>query len=313
MIEMRGVTKRYGDVRALDGIDLDVAPGEVVAVLGPNGAGKTTAISVMLGLTRPTSGTVRCFGGDPARFEARSRVGVMLQESGVPAALRVCEVVGLFQRYYPYTLPLDELLARADLTVKRDAPVSTLSGGQRQRLYFALAIAGDPDLVFLDEPTVALDVSARRAFWEQVEGFAELGKTVLFSTHYLDEADAVARRVVVVDHGRVIAEGTPREIKRLVADTTVRFHADVDLERMRALPGVQRADLEDGFVVIATNEPEALLRRLFADGVAVRDLRVTDSDLEAAFVHLTNRGVHGAASGAQASGAQASGARRVQA
>jgi ABC-2 type transport system ATP-binding protein len=290
VIEMRDVTKRYGDVRALDGIDLDVAAGEVVAVLGPNGAGKTTAIAVMLGLTRPTSGSVRCFGGDPARGAARSRVGVMLQESGVPDALRVREVVGLFQRYYPYTLPLDELLARADLAGKRDALVSTLSGGQRQRLYFALAIAGDPDLVFLDEPTVALDVSARRAFWEQVEGFAELGKTVLFSTHYLDEADAVARRVVVVDHGRVIAEGTPREIKRLVADTTVRFHADVALEHLRALPHVQRAELEEGFVVIATNEPEALLARLFADGLAIRDLRVTDTDLEAAFVHLTNGG-----------------------
>lgn len=298
VIEMRGVTKRYGDVRALDGIDLDVAAGEVVAVLGPNGAGKTTLINVMLGLTRPTSGTVRCFGGDPARFDARSRVGVMLQESGVPAALRVHEVVGLFQRYYPYTLPLGELLERADLTSKRDAAVSTLSGGQRQRLYFALAIAGDPDLVFLDEPTVALDVSARRAFWEQVEGFAELGKAVLFSTHYLDEADAVARRVVVVDHGRVIAEGTPHEIKRLVADTTVRFHADVALERLRALPQVQRAEVEEGFVVIATNEPEALLRGLFDDGVTVRDLRVTDTDLEAAFVHLTNGGRQAASTGA---------------
>jgi len=288
VIEMRGVTKRYGDVQALAGIDLDVEPGEVVAVLGPNGAGKTTAIAVMLGLTRPSSGQVRCFGGDPARYEARSRVGVMLQESGVPSSLKVAEVVGLFQRYYPYTLPLDEILERADLVEKRDKLVSTLSGGQRQRLYFALAIAGDPDLVFLDEPTVALDVGARRSFWQQVEGFAALGKTVLFSTHYLDEADAIAQRVVVVDRGRVIAEGSPRDIKRLVADTTVRFAADVALERVAAMPEVQRAVREEGFVVVTTNEPEALLRRLFADGVALRDLRVSDADLEAAFVHLTN-------------------------
>ena len=290
VIEMRGVTKRYGDVQALAGIDLDVEPGEVVAVLGPNGAGKTTAIAVMLGLTRPSSGDVRCFGGDPTRYAARSRVGVMLQESGVPSSLKVAEVVGLFQRYYPYTLPLGEILERADLVEKRDTLVSTLSGGQRQRLYFALAIAGDPDLVFLDEPTVALDVSARRSFWQQVDGFAALGKTVLFSTHYLEEADAIARRVVVVDRGRVIAEGSPRDIKRLVADTTVRFAADVALERVAAMPEAQRATLDEGFVVVTTNEPEALLRRLFADGVALRDLRVSDTDLEAAFVHLTNGG-----------------------
>ena len=287
VVEMRGVTKRYGEVRALDGIDLEVEQGEVVAVLGPNGAGKTTAIAAMLGLTRPTSGEVRCFGGDPSRHEARARVGVMLQESGVPSSLKVAEVVGLFQSYYPHTLPRDEILARAELEDKRHALVSTLSGGQRQRLYFALAIAGDPDLVFLDEPTVALDVSARRAFWEQVRGFAELGKTVLFSTHYLGEADAFARRVVVVDRGRVIAEGSPREIKRLVADTTVRFRTEFPVERLREFPEVQRAVLEDGAVVVATNEPEALLRQLFALGVGLSELRVSESDLEAAFVHLT--------------------------
>ena len=293
VIEMQGVTKRYGSVQALDGVDLRVEQGEVVAVLGPNGAGKTTAIAVMLGLTRPSGGRVACFGGDPTRFAARSRVGVMLQESGVPNSLRVAEVVGLFQRYYPYTLPLADILARADLASKRDALVSTLSGGQRQRLYFALAIAGDPDLVFLDEPTVGMDVNARRAFWEQVEGFAALGKTVLFCTHYLDEADAFARRVVMLAGGRVIAEGSPRDIKRLVAATSVRFRSDVTLERLQRLPQVQRATLEEGVLTVATNEPEALLQRLFAEGVALHDLRVLDADLEAAFVHLTN-GAEGA-------------------
>ena len=307
VIEMQGVTKRYGSVQALDGIDLTVEQGEVVAVLGPNGAGKTTAIAVMLGLSRPSGGRVACFGGDPTRFAARSRVGVMLQESGVPNSLRVAEVVGLFRRYYPYTLPLADILARADLTFKRDALVSTLSGGQRQRLYFALAIAGDPDLLFLDEPTVGMDVNARRAFWEQVEGFAALGKTVLFCTHYLDEADAFAQRVVMLADGRVIAEGSPRDIKRLVAATSVRFRSDVGLERVASLPQAQRVAFEEGVITVATNEPEALLQRLFAEGVALHDLRVLDADLAAAFVHLTNGagGFAGGAAAAKAKGVEA--------
>ncbi len=307
VIEMQNVRKRYGTVEALAGVDLQVEAGEVVAMLGPNGAGKTTAIGLMLGLTRPSSGQVRCFGGDPARFEARSRTGVMLQESGVPGSLKVSEVVELFGRYYPYTLPLDEILERANLAQERGRLVSTLSGGQRQRLYFALAIAGDPDLLFLDEPTVGLDVGARRSFWEQVEGFVALGKTVVFSTHYLAEVDGVARRVVVVDRGRVIAEGTPQRIKRLVADVTVRFRAEVTPQQLAAWPQVLRASCDEGLVVVATNEPEAFLRRLFTEAEEVRDLRVSDADLEAAFLHLTN----GAAALGVASGG--AGAGRVAA
>jgi ABC-2 type transport system ATP-binding protein len=290
VIEMRGVEKRYGDVVALAGVDLAVAPGEVVGFLGPNGAGKTTSIRVMLGLTRPTAGEARLFGGAPERREARGRVGVMLQESGVPTTLRVRELVTLFGRYYPYALPVDEVLARAGLEDKALALVSTLSGGQRQRLYFALAIVGDPDLLFLDEPTVALDVEGRRAFWQQVVGFAELGKTVLFTTHHLSEADAVARRLVVIDKGRIIAEGTPSEVKRRVADRTVRFRSDVPASALAGRPGVQRVDLEPGgLTAVYTSEPERLLRELFAQGTELRDLTVTDADLEAAFVALTRR------------------------
>lgn len=287
VIEMTGVTKRYGATQALAGVDLEVEPGEVTAVLGPNGAGKTTAIAVMLGLTPPTSGTVRLFGGTPDRREARERVGVMLQESGVPGSLRVRELVALFQRYYPQCLPTEEIIERAELQPKRDALVSTLSGGQRQRLYFALAIAGDPDVLFLDEPTVALDALARRGFWEQVQEFAALGKTILFSTHYLGEVDGVARRVVVIDHGRIIAEGTPADIKRRVAATTVRFAADLPLERLESLPMVQHAASENTHLVVQTSEPEALLRTLFQQGVEISDLRVTETDLEAAFLSLT--------------------------
>ncbi len=290
VVEMLGVEKRYGDVRALAGVDLAVAEGEVVGFLGPNGAGKTTSIRVMLGLTQPTSGEARLFGGSPDRREARGRVGVMLQESGVPSALRVREIVELFSRYYPFALPTDEVLARAGLEPRARALVSTLSGGERQRLYFALAIVGDPDLLFLDEPTVALDVEGRRAFWQQVVGFAELGKTVLFTTHHLSEADAVARRLVVIDSGRIIAEGTPSEVKRRVADRTVRFRADLPVSVLEGRPDVQRVDLEPGGLwAVYTSEPERLLRELFAQGAELRDLTVTDADLEAAFVALTRR------------------------
>ena len=290
VVEMRGVEKRYGDVVALAGVDLAVAPGEVVGFLGPNGAGKTTSIRVMLGLTTPSRGEALLFGGPPARRDARGRVGVMLQDSGVPTSLRVRELVGLFARYYPYALPRDEVLERAGLREKADALVSSLSGGQRQRLYFALAIVGDPDLLFLDEPTVALDVEGRRAFWQQVVGFAELGKTVLFTTHHLAEADAVAQRLVVIDRGHVIAEGTPSEVKRRVADRTVRFRADVPVAALVARPYVQRVEPEPGgLTAVYTSEPERLLRELFAQGADLRDLTVTDADLEAAFVALTRR------------------------
>ena len=286
-IRMENVTKHYGDTRALLGIELSVRQGEIVCVLGPNGAGKTTAIQIMLGLRQPTSGLVSLFGMRPDSRAARSRVGAMLQESGVPETLTVRELLALFRRYYPHGLPVDELLDRADLRGKQGEFVRSLSGGQKQRLYFALAIAGDPDLVFLDEPTTAMDVETRRAFWAQVQGFAELGKTILFSTHHLEEADAFATRIVVIHQGRVIAEGTPREIKRLVADKTIRMKTDAPLDALRRGPGVQHVEAVQGHLRVYTNDPETLLAGLFRDGRRVEDLSVTETDLEAAFVSLT--------------------------
>ncbi|RIH83148.1 Daunorubicin/doxorubicin resistance ATP-binding protein DrrA [Calidithermus terrae] len=289
VIEMQGVSKRYGKLEALRGVSLEVGAGEVVAFLGPNGAGKTTAISIMLGQKLPDSGTVRLFGHRPDLPEARGRVGVMLQESGLPQSLTVEEIVELFARYYPYRLPTQEVLERADLLEKRRAQVSQLSGGQKQRLYFALAVVGDPDLIFLDEPTVAMDVEARRAFWEQVRGFAALGKTILFSTHYLEEADANADRVVVLHQGRVLHSGTPAQVKRRVAAKTVRLRTDAPLERLQALPGAQRLEQENGHVLVYSNEPEAFLGELVRRGYSMSDLTVKDTDLEAAFVSLTGR------------------------
>jgi ABC-2 type transport system ATP-binding protein len=289
VIELEGVSKRYGQIQALTGFDLRVGQGEVVGFLGPNGAGKSTAINIMLGLRKPSDGTARIFGLSPQDPRARARTGVMLQETGVPHSLRVEELVRLFQSYYPYTLPTDEILQRAGLTEKRRALIDTLSGGQKQRLYFALALAGDPDLLFLDEPTVGMDVEARHAFWEQVRGFAALGKTILFSTHYIEEADALASRVIVMQSGRILAEGSPQEIRGLVVETQVRLRTDLTSAEARSYPGVRAVQIEHGQMVVSTSEPEAFLQQVFQAGHLVAELSVQRADLEQAFLHMTEQ------------------------
>src|SRR5262252_10682283 len=230
VVELIAARKRYGAVEALRGIDLCIRPGEVVALLGPNGAGKTTTISLMLGLRRPTSGNARLFGLDPTNRRARSRAGVMLQESGVMGVLTVRETVRLFRSYYPCPLPLVQVLALAGLEEVADRRVMRLSGGQRQRLYFALAVCGDPEVLFLDEPTVGMDVEGRRGFLAAIRDFAAGGKTVLLTTHYLEEADELAQRVLVIDKGNVIADGSPREIKARVAGSKISFTSAAALE-----------------------------------------------------------------------------------
>ena len=294
VLEMKAVTKLFGEKRALSDIDFRVAAGEVVALLGPNGAGKTTAIAIMLGLRKASSGEVRLFGRRPRDLGARSRVGVMLQESGVPDELRVREVIDLFRSYYPRPLPTGEILARAGLEDKRRSLVGSLSGGQRQRLYYALAICGDPEVLFLDEPTVGLDVEARRSFWEQVRGSVAAGRTVVLTTHYLEEADALADRVVVVDGGRVLAEGTAAAIKARVARKRVRFATPYRVEPLdpalfEGLP-VEGLSTQDGLTTLLTPRPEEVLRRLFETNTAVSDLEVVGADLEEAFLEITREG-----------------------
>ena len=209
----QSVRKDYGTVAALRGLDLEIRRGELVTLLGPNGAGKTTAVRLLLGLSKPTGGRVALFGGDPRDAGSRTRLGAMLQIARVPETLRVWEHVHLFASYYPDPLPVEEAIRIAGLGGLEERFFGQLSGGQQKRLLFALAIVGNPDLLVLDEPTVGLDVEARRGLWRQIRAFVESGRSVLLTTHYLGEAEALANRVVVIDRGTVVAEGTPSEIR----------------------------------------------------------------------------------------------------
>jgi ABC-2 type transport system ATP-binding protein len=280
-------TKKYGAVEALKGISLDIEIGEVVAMLGPNGAGKTTSISLLLGLRKPTTGKALLLGLKPDDLNARSRVGVMLQESGIPSMLKVREIVDLFRSYYPKPMTRDRAIAMAGLEEKSNALVKELSGGQQQRLYFALAVCGDPDVLFLDEPTVGMDVEGRRSFIERIAEFIQMGRTVVLTTHYLEEADQLAKRVIVIDRGMVIADATPQEIKSRVAGKRVRFAAAALTEKdLEGLP-VTASTIVQNTVQLLTNQPEAVLRELFRRGIEISDLEVSGADLEDAFISLT--------------------------
>src|SRR5207249_8645731 len=271
--ELVNTSKRYGEVQAVRDVSFVIEPGEVVAMLGPNGAGKTTSISLMLGTRKPTSGTVRLFGLDPKDLKARSRIGVMLQESGVPGMLRVTEIVDLFGSYYPSPLPTAEAIAMAGLEEKARSLVKDLSGGQRQRLYLALAVCGNPDALFLDEPTVGMDVEGRRRFLEEIGELAAKGRTVVLTTHYLEEADQLARRVIVIDHGKVIADASPAAIKAQVAGKRVTFTTTaVPDEGQLAGLRLSSRQIEDHRVRLLTNEPEEVLRELFRRGVEIQNL-----------------------------------------
>jgi len=290
VVELRAARKRFGQVEALKGVDLAIGSGELVAMLGPNGAGKTTAISLMLGLRRPTGGEALLFGCDPADQRARSRCGVMLQESGTTGVLTVRELVDLFRSYYPSPLPAATAIARAGLDAKAGARAGTLSGGERQRLYFALAVCGDPEALFLDEPTVGMDVEGRRAVLDSIRALSAAGKTIVLTTHYLEEADQLARRIVVIDRGVIIADATPREIKSRIPSKRISFNAGASVsdDTFRGLP-VQNLEVADHRVRLLSNEPELVLKTLFEREVAVRDLEVTGADLEEAFLSLTTR------------------------
>jgi len=288
-VELTGASKRYGDVLAVDNVTLAINAGELVAMLGPNGAGKTTSIHLMLGLRNPTAGKARLFGLDPKDLKARSRIGVMLQESGVPGMLRVEELVRLFCSYYPRPLPVVQAIAMAGLEEKATTLVKDLSGGQHQRLYLALALCGDPEVLFLDEPTVGMDVEGRRRFLQEIGDLGARGRTIVLTTHYLEEADQLAQRVIVIDRGHVIADSSPAQIKARVAGKRITFTTTQPAdENMLAGLRLNSQQVDNHRVVLLTNEPEAVLRELFRRGVEMRDLEVSGADLEEAFVAMTH-------------------------
>jgi ABC-2 type transport system ATP-binding protein len=284
---LEGISKNYGEVRALRNVNFTVGAGQVVALLGPNGAGKTTAVKLLLGLLQPSSGKARVFGGDPTNPHNRMRAGAMLQVGRVPETLRVREHIDLFSSYYPRPLPLEEVLAAAGLEKLRDRKFGDLSGGQRQRTLFALAICGDPDLLFLDEPTVGLDVEARRALWEEIRRLVERGKTVLLTTHYLQEADALADRIAVINQGAIIAEGTPAEIKAQTSGKRIRCVTTLGLASLLQIPGVTDAKQDREAVEIRTSEAESVVRALLARDASLSGLEITSAGLEDAFLALT--------------------------
>ncbi len=284
---MENVSKNYGQVRALVDFEFNVRAGELTALLGPNGAGKTTAIKLMLGLVRPSAGKVSIFGADPANIATHMRVGAMLQVGRVPETLRVWEHIDLFSSYYPSPLPISETLAIAGLKDLRHRKFGDLSGGQKQRVLFALAICGNPDLLFLDEPTVGLDVEARHLLWDEIRKLVGRGKTVVLTTHYLEEADALADRVGVINKGSIIAEGSPTEIKSRTAGKKIRCVTELSPAVINALPGVSAVQQDRGAMVIHTSQAEEVLRGLLKLDLEVSGIEVSSAGLEEAFLALT--------------------------
>jgi ABC-2 type transport system ATP-binding protein len=288
---LAGVSKSYGSIVALRDVSLTIEPGELVALLGPNGAGKTTAVKLLLGLLSPGSGTARVFGANPREASNRVRTGAMLQIARVPETLRVREHIDLFSSYYPKPMPYRDVVDAAGLRGIEERKFADLSGGQRQRLLFALAICGDPDLLILDEPTVGLDIEARRGMWAQIRALLSRGKSVLLTTHYLEEADALADRVIVIDHGTIIAEGTPEQIKHRAAGKRIRCRTTLTVDDVRAIPLVTTADSDDDErLVIATPASDIVIRELLARDPALSDLEITSAGLEEAFLALTGSG-----------------------
>ena len=281
------VVKRYGRTEALRGCNMTLRRGEIIALLGPNGAGKTTAVRLLLGLISPDEGRVRVLGRDPRSADARRRIGAMLQVARVPETLLVREHIALFRSYYPHPLPTVEIIRSAGLTGIEKRKFGDLSGGQRQRVLFGLALCGDPDLVLLDEPTVGMDLQSRRRLWDEVRALAATGRSVLLTTHYLEEADALANRVIVIDKGRVIREGTPSEIKHGVSGRRIRCVTRLAPDRIRALPSVISLQSDRETLVIYAERPEEVVRRLLLEDDSLHGLEVSAAPLEDAFLALT--------------------------
>ncbi|MDM7853748.1 ABC transporter ATP-binding protein [Cellulomonas alba] len=291
-IELRGLHKAFGPVRAVDGIDLVIQPGEVVAFLGPNGAGKTTTIDMLLGLAQADAGDVRVLGMDPTRAIAEGRISAVMQSGGLLKDLTVGETVELTASFFASARSTSEVLARAGIADIADRRVEKCSGGQQQRLRFALALLPDPELIVLDEPTTGMDVEGRRDFWTALRADAERGRTIMFATHYLEEADAYADRIVLISHGRIVADGSAAQVKsltagRIVSATLPGLLADApEVAALRALPGVLDLEVRRDRVILRTSDSDGVARHLLTQ-TAATDVEITARGLEDAFLALT--------------------------
>jgi ABC-2 type transport system ATP-binding protein len=290
-IELHDLAKSYGPIEAVRGIDVSIAPGETVALLGPNGAGKSTTIDMLLGLARPDRGTVELFGAPPQVAVSRGAVGGMLQTGALIRDLSVRELITMVASLYPAPLGVDETIELTRIGDIRDQRTQKLSGGQTQRVRFAIALVTNPDLLVLDEPTVAMDVESRHAFWMTMREFASRGKTVLFATHYLEEADDFADRVVLMAAGTVVADGPPTEIKAMVGTRSIRATLPgADTNGLAALPGVTRVERRGDAVILACTDSDAAIRALLERFPAARDIEISGAGLEEAFLELTATG-----------------------
>ena len=282
-----GVIKTFGRITALDGANLQIRRSELLALLGPNGAGKTTAIGLLLGLIRAAAGTVELFGQDPQRIEARRRIGVMLQSAALPATLRVGELLRLTASYYPSPRPLTETAELAGIGALLKRPYAKLSGGQQRSVQFALALCGRPELLFLDEPTVGMDIDIRQKLWSAIRQLIAEGCSVLLTTHYLEEAEALADRVCVMAHGRVIHEGTVEELRSRVAYKRIRCISGLNVELVRSWHEVSEVHVDSKRLHIVTADAEAVVRRLLDADMQLSELEVQRAGLAEAFTELT--------------------------
>jgi ABC-2 type transport system ATP-binding protein len=281
------VTKKFGSTMALPGIDLSIRRGRIVGLLGPNGAGKTTMVRLLLGMMRPNSGKATVFGGDPRNVSVRTRMGAMLQVGKVPETLRVREHIELFSSYYHQPLACNETIAVAGLESVADRLFGELSGGQKQRVLFALAICGNPDLLILDEPTVGLDVESRHGLWERIRDLVARGKTIILATHYLEEADALSDQIVVINHGLIVTQGTPREIKSSIGGKLIRCVTSLTPAEVQLLAGVVNVRESRGVMEIRAINPDDAIRQLLQRDPGLSGIEVTSTSLDDAFLALT--------------------------
>ncbi|WP_339230050.1 ABC transporter ATP-binding protein [Oceanobacillus sp. FSL K6-2867] len=293
VVEVQHATRKFGKTTAVNNVSFSIEKGSTVAILGPNGAGKTTIVSMMLGLIEPTAGYIHLFNKNPKHIAAREKIGAMLQDVSVVDKLKVHEVIALFRSYYPSPLSMEELIALTGLE-KDDLNkwADKLSGGQKRRVGFALALTGNPDLIFFDEPTVGLDITARRLFWEKVNALKKKGKTIIFTTHYLQEADDAAERIILFNRGEIIADGHPNTIKQQLAIRNVSFQSDDTdkaIQQLQSLPTVSQCYEKDKRIYVVTEDTDAVLKALFKLDLNARSIEIEQGRLEEVFEYLTKQ------------------------